>query len=129
VAEFKHVDSQAAERLRHLADRVRVTLVSAGIPAFGIMDRDPRGGAAVDVDTGDDEGGGVYIRWTVSKELADEINSLLLAEQLSDERIQYSGKVSAAMQDAMIAILNAGGLSARPTASDGMRPLEVSVSE
>lgn len=128
MAEFKHVDGQAAERLRHLADRARATLVAAGIPAFGIMDRDAQGGAAVDVDTGDD-GGGVYIRWTLSKELADEINSLLLANQLSDDRIQYSGKVSAAMQDAIIAILNAAGLSARPTASDGMRPLEVSVSE
>jgi len=128
MAEFKHVDSKAAERLMQLADRARATLIAAGIPAFNIMNPDPQGGAAIDVDTGDDQGGGIYISWSLSRGLTDDINNLLLTNQLSDERIQYSGKVRVAMRDAIIAILNAAGISASPALSD-MRALEVSISE
>jgi hypothetical protein len=128
VPDFKHVDSEAAERLMHLADRARAALIAAGIPAFDIMSPEALGGAAIEVDTGDDEGGGVYISWVLSRELTDEINNLLLTNQLSHERIQYSGKVRAAMRDAVIAILNAAGISARPAAGD-MRALQVSISE
>jgi hypothetical protein len=128
MAEFRHVDNHATEGLVHLADRVRATLIAAGIPAFNIMDPDPQGGAAIDVDTGGDQGGGVYISWSLSRGLTDDINNLLLTNQISDERIQYSGKVRAAMRDAIIAILNAAGISASPAVSD-IRALEVSISD
>jgi hypothetical protein len=128
MAEFEHADSQAVDRLMNLADRVRSTLTAAGIPAFNVMNPDALGGAAIDVDTGADEGGGVYISWSLSRGLTDEINNLLLANELSDERIQYSGKVRVAMRDAIIAILTAAGLSAGAAVSD-IRALEVSVSD
>lgn len=128
MAEFKHVDGRAAEHLIHLADRARAALIAAGIPAFNIRDPDPQGGAAIDIDTGDDQGGGVYISWSLSRGLTDDINNLLLTNQLSHELIHYSGQVRAAMRDAIITILNAAGISANLALSD-MRALEVSLSE
>jgi hypothetical protein len=41
MVDFQHVDSKTAERLRDLADRARVTLIAAGIPAFDSEDSSP----------------------------------------------------------------------------------------
>lgn len=128
MVEFEHIDSEASERLRDLADRARVTLIAAGIPAFDSEDSSPRGGAEIEVDTGDDEAGGVYISWAFSRELTDEIGGYLLSNQLSHPTIKYTGKVAAAMRDAIVAILNAAGLSAR-AAEDDIRTYAVSLSE
>jgi hypothetical protein len=128
VAKFGHLNQEAAEQLRDLADRVRVTLIAAGIPAFDIADQSLRGGAAIEVDTGVDDASGVYISWTFSQELANEINNYLLAKQYSHPDFQYSGKVRLVMRDAIIAILNAAGLKAIQSKND-MRPLAVSVSD
>jgi len=65
MIDFQHVDSEAAERLRGLADRARGILIAAGIPAFDWQSSSPRGGAAIEVDMGADEAGGVYISWQV----------------------------------------------------------------
>jgi hypothetical protein len=125
---FQHVDSKTAERLRDLADRARVTLIAAGIPAFESGSRTPRGGAKIEVDTGDDKAGGVYISWTFSQELTDEISGYLLSGHTSHAVIQYSGKIRLAMRDAIIAILVAAGMSAS-VSKDDMRPLSVALSE
>ncbi len=128
MVEFEHIGSEAAERLRDLADRARVTLIAAGITAFDSGSSSPRGGAEIEVDTGYDEAGGVYISWAFSRELTDEISGYLLSNQLSHATIQYSGKVRVAMRDAIIAILGAAGFSAG-VSEDDMRPLAVSLSE
>lgn len=128
MVEFEHIDNQAQERLRDLADRARVTLIAAGIPAFDILSSSPRGGAKIEVDTGDDEAGGVYISWALSQELTDEISGYLLSNQLSHPTIQSFCKVRLAMRDAIIAILRAADLPARP-AEDDIRALAVSLSE
>jgi hypothetical protein len=95
---FEHVSTQAAERMRDLADRARVVLVSAGIPAFDISSPDPRGGAEIDVDTGDDEAGGVYITWRVSRGLTEEISNYVLGHEHSHPRVQYSGQIHLAIR-------------------------------
>jgi len=127
MIDFEHVDSEAAERLRDLADRAQGILIAAGIPAFDWQSSSPRGGAAIEVDTGADEAGGVYISWQVSQELADQINRHLLSHQLTHPSIQYSGKIREAMRDAIITVLSASGLLAKASEND-MRPLEVSIS-
>jgi hypothetical protein len=127
MVEFEHIDSEASERLRDLADHARVTLIAAGIPAFDSEDSSPRGGAEIEIDTGD-EVGGVYISWAFSRELTDEISGYLLSNQLPHPTIKYTGKVAAAMRDAIVAILNAAGLSAS-AAEDDMRTYAVSLSE
>jgi hypothetical protein len=128
MTEFEHIDGEASQRLADLADRARVTLISAGIPAFDSSTSSPRGGAAIEVDIGDDETSGVYVSWTFSRELSDEISGYLLSNQHSHPVIQRSGSIRLAMRDAIIAILNAAGLSARP-ADDDMHPLAVRLSK
>jgi hypothetical protein len=58
---FEHVDDAAARRLKDLADRVRVILIAAEIPASASVGPNPDGGAVIAVDTGADEADGVYI--------------------------------------------------------------------
>src|SRR5205823_7200573 len=99
MVEFEHVNSQAVERLRDLADRVHIILVAAGIPTFDISTSNPHGGAEIEVDTGDDHAGGVYISWGFSHELSEEIRGYLLNKEYSHPRMQYSGKIRLAMRD------------------------------
>jgi hypothetical protein len=128
MAEFEHIGEEAAERLRDLADRARVILVAAGIPAFDSSSPNPRGGAEIDIDTGNDDAAGVYVSWSFSRELTEEISKYLLSKEYSHPRIQYSGNIRSAMRDAIIAILSAADLSAGP-AEDDMRAFAVRVSE
>jgi hypothetical protein len=128
VVEFEHLNQEAADRLRDLADRARVTLIAAGIQAFDITHQNPRGGAAIEVDTGADDAAGVYISWTFSEELTNEISNYLLTKQTSHPTFQYSGKIRLAMRDVIMTILNAAGLKASHS-KDDMRPLAVLVSD
>jgi len=125
---FDQVSDQAAEQLKNLADRVHLILVSAGIPAFDTSNPSPDGGAEIDVDSGDDEAGGVYISWKFSRDLTAEISQHVLNKEYSHPRIQYSGQIRLAMRAAIIAILNSAGLSAEP-AEDDIRALAVRVSD
>jgi len=127
MIDFQHVDSEAAGHLRDLADRAQGILIAAGIPASDWQDSLLRGGAAIEVDTGADAAGGVYIWWHVSEELADQVNRCLLSHQFSHPSIQYSGKICEAMRDAIITVLSAAGLSAKAS-EDDMRPFAVSIS-
>lgn len=129
MSEFQHVDSAIAARWHNLADRARATLIAAGIPAFDEKHSATHGGARVEVDTGDDGIGGIYLTWTFSEELAKEIGSRLLSQDVSHPVIRYSGKVQLAMRDAIIAILGAAGFSAGASKDDDMRPLAVSLYE
>jgi hypothetical protein len=128
LMEFKHVSSEAAERLMDLAGRVQGTLITAAIPAFDTSSPDPRGGAKIEVDTADYDTGGVYITWSLSQELTEEISGYLLSKDYSHPRIQYSGNIRIAMRDAIITILQSAGFSAGP-AEDDIRALAVRVSE
>jgi hypothetical protein len=126
--EFEYTSSDAAERLTDLADHAHLILVAAGIPAFDSNSPNPSGGAEIEVDTGDDQAGGVYISWSFSRELAEEISGYLLDQEYSQPRIQYSSKIRLAMRDAIITILNAAGLTAGP-AEDDIRVFAVRVSQ
>jgi hypothetical protein len=127
---FEHVDDEASRRLRNLADRVRAVLAAAGIPVSASDSPDPDGGAVIEVDTGADEAGGVYVRWRLPHEQHDELLSYLQDGLQSHPRVQYFFEVWRAMRDAIMAILNAAGLAAaRSEDQNDMAHLQVLVSE
>jgi hypothetical protein len=126
---FKHVDDEAAERLRDLADRIVAVLIAAGIPAFAAECPVPDGGAVITVDTGADEAGGVYVAWRLPRTQHDELLSYLQAGVQTHPVVQYSFEVWRVMREAMMAILNAAGLAAaRSEDHNDMDPLKVVVS-
>lgn len=127
---FEHVDDEAARRLRDLADRVRATLTTAGIPASASASPDPDGGAFIDVDTGADEAGGVYISWKLPAAQHDELLGYVQAGQPSHPRARYLLEVQRAMREAIMAILNAADLTAaRSEDHNDMAPLAALVTE
>lgn len=125
---FEHVDEEAARRLTDLADRVRATLTGAGIHVSASASPDPGGGAVIDVDTGAVEAGGVYIAWQLPRAQHDELLSCLHAGQHSHPGARYLFEVRRSMREAIMAILNAAGLTAaRSEDHNDMAPLEVLV--
>jgi hypothetical protein len=126
---FEHVDDEAAQRLRDVADRVLAILAAAGIPVSASENPGPDGGAVVTVDTGADEVGGVYVAWQLPRVQHDLLLSCLQAGLRSHPAAQYSFEVWRAMREAIIAILNAAGLAAaRSEDRNDIDPLKVLVS-
>lgn len=126
---FEHVDDEAAQRLRDLADRVLAIPTAAGIPVSASENPGPDGGAVVTVDTGADEADGVYVAWQPPRVQHDELLSYLQAGLQSHPAVQYSFEVWRAMREAIMAILNAAGLAAaRSEDHNDVDPLKVLVS-
>jgi hypothetical protein len=127
---FEHVDDEAAQRLRDLADRVLTILTAAGIPASASENPGQDGGAVITVDTGTDEAGGVYVAWQFPRVQHDELLGYLRAGLRSHPAVEYSFEVWRAMREAIMAILNAAGLAAaRSEDHNDVAPLQVLVSD
>jgi hypothetical protein len=100
-----------------------------GIPVSASAGPDPFGGAVITADTGADEADGVYIAWQLPRVQHDELLSYLLANLHSHPEAQYFFEVQRAMRDAIMAILNAAGLTAaRSEDHNDIAPLQVLVS-
>lgn len=72
----------------------------------------------------DDEGCGIYVVWTLSQQLNENIDNQLLNGQRSSDQIKYAGTIRRAMNNALIGILLASGFRAEPS-KDDMRPTEI----
>jgi hypothetical protein len=123
---FQHVPFNTADSYNTLAALIYSALEIAGLPAHYHSIGSMRPGAEIEVDTGDDDAGGVYVIWRPSEQL-----SLAAAEQvrqgkLSDPVIEHSGSVKLVMRDAIITILASAGFSLQPS-TDDMRPLAIQV--
>ena len=125
--DLENLEDEPSRYLDELAENVRIALTGAGIQAFYATRPDLHGGALIEIDKVADEGAGVYIYWTLSGGLTNDVNHCLESGQYSHPLIRYSGKVRQAMQEAIVVILNAASLSARP-ADDDIRAYAVVVS-
>ena len=114
---------------RHqLADAVVECLTVAGLPAALATRNGPRiTGAGVEVDQFDDaQGGGVFVDWCGSPELAEDSNTAVMAGDFESPAIQLSGAIAGAMADALLSILDASGLRAE-VSEDEYRPYSLKV--
>ncbi|WP_056917550.1 hypothetical protein [Phycicoccus sp. Root563] len=114
---------------RHrLADAVVECLTAAGLPAALETPNGPRiTGAGVEVDQFDDEeGGGVFVHWSGSPELAEDSNTAVMAHDYESPAIQLNGAIAGVMADALLSILNASGLRAE-ISEDEYRPYSLKV--
>ena len=81
------------------------------------------------MDTGADAAGGVYVAWQLPRAQNDELLSYLEAGLRSHPAVGYSFEVWRAMREAIMAILNAAGLTAaRSEDHNDIDPLKVHVS-
>jgi hypothetical protein len=126
VVEFDHINDDEAGRLMDLAALAKSVLQRAGIPASLADGGTDTPGALIEVDTGADDAGGVFIAWSLSSEMTAEVSDHLLKGEFAHAAVQEAGRIRAAMCEALISILAASGISATLN-EDDMRPLTVAV--
>jgi hypothetical protein len=123
---FQHVSLSTEESYNTIATLVYSALEVAGLPAHYHSMGSMMPGAEIEVDTGDDEAGGVHVVWRPSKQLSLAAIELIRQGKLSDPVIEHSGSVKLVMRDAIIAILASAGFTLQPS-TDDMRPLAILV--
>jgi hypothetical protein len=126
MPEFHHLSGEALEPLNQLAELTRAALEIAGIPVHLLSGPSSTSGAEIEIDTGDDEGGGVYVHWHSDRRLRDEAADCVRRRQFTDPIIKHSGSISLHMRDAIIGILSSAGFVAEESRDD-LRPLTVRV--
>ncbi|MGW1952422.1 hypothetical protein ACWCPI_06600 [Streptomyces sp. NPDC001920] len=111
-----------------LADQVCRELALAGLPASR-EDRDDQVGALVEIDTGDDAAGGVFVDWRPDPALTRAAMERMQKGEYRAPVIEHDGAVRAHMQKAITGILRSAGFRADAAADfDGdLRPLSVRV--
>lgn len=124
---FPHVSAGKADELRELARAVKAALIAHGINVVEPSGAPLWGGAKIEVDTGFDAAGGVYVSWRLSPELGTDVSHHLMEGDREHEIVKQAGRIRRAMQESLIAILLSAGYNAR-AAEDDMRPLSVKVS-
>lgn len=75
----------------------------------------------IEVDTVDDDGGGVFVAWQSSSELLEEVRSALLAGGTGHPAIERDGRVSEIMVKALHELLTSAGFFVEPC-DDEYRP-------
>jgi hypothetical protein len=126
MTDFQHVSLSTEESYNTLATLVHSALEVAGLPTHYHSMGSMMPGAEIEVDTGDDNAGGVHVIWRPSKELSMAAVERIRQGKLNDPVIEHSGSVKLFMRDAIIAILASAGFSLQPS-TDDMRPLAILV--
>ncbi|MET7399426.1 hypothetical protein ABZS66_38685 [Dactylosporangium sp. NPDC005572] len=121
---FEHLRADDAALVgRHaLAERVCVALAYAGVRARPGPGAPVEGGAEVEIDAGNDEAGGVYVRWTPSPELSKAVRDSLIAGRTHDPVVDLYGSVSLSMRDALIDVLRHSGFRVLAVNDSGGEP-------
>ncbi|WP_166028031.1 hypothetical protein [Streptomyces chilikensis] len=124
---FERVGAEESAAREELARWVRDELAAAGLPVVAPgLDPVLAGGAVVDVDHGDDAGGGVFLDWRTSPRLRNCVTRAIRLKQLDEPVLRHSGAVEAAMMRAMAQVLVSAGFSVED-ARDEYRPQQVRV--
>lgn len=124
--DYKTASDDVLDSLEALAHRVRDELVKAGLPLLDEDNAEELAGAVIEVDRGADEGGGVFLRWEPSPELADLEADAVASGEFENPAIAHSGLVAEAMRDAMAAILRSAKLVV-DNSDDELRPFTLHV--
>ena len=111
VSEFDYLRAEdAILAARHqLAERVRVALTYAGVPAFPSDGMPVSAGAQVEIDAASDEAGGVYVTWTPSPELSEAVRDSSINGHTDHPTAELFLSITLAMRDALIEILRHSG--------------------
>jgi hypothetical protein len=90
--------------------------------------RDPRfrTGASVTIDAGADAGGGVWVAWEASPFLRQLASDAVRDGRTDDVALWHHGRVMAAMEQSIVAVLRSAGYTVEPDAND-MEPFSVLV--
>ncbi|WP_073501606.1 hypothetical protein [Actinacidiphila paucisporea] len=126
MADFEHIPEEVRTKWLQLADEVCAELHLAGLPASRIAGSAMSVGAEIEVDTGDDEAGGVFVTWRPGVQLSEAAAESVKNGRFEESVVLHSGSVSREMCRALLGILNSAGYVVEPS-DDDMRPFAVRV--
>lgn len=126
MTEFEHVSKEVRDGWLRLADEVCAELQLAGLPASRVVGAAMSVGAEVEVDTGDDEAGGVFVSWRPGAQLSGAAAEGVRSGRFDDPAVLHSGSVAREMYGALLGILKSAGYTVEPS-DDDMRPFAVRV--
>ena len=110
-----------------LAASVVAVLRAAGCPAdLAHPDTDRDRGYYVEVDTGADFAGGVFVMWAPGGTVGRQAKDAVLRHDYTHPAIKFHGEVAHAMTTAALHVLHAAGFTA-VLADDDERPYELDV--
>ncbi|MFI6316357.1 hypothetical protein ACIBG8_02505 [Nonomuraea sp. NPDC050556] len=123
MSHLDRVDEATFAAWNRLAVRLREDLDAAG---FASLDHDSATGVNVEVDPGNDPGGGVFVSWVVGPALLEQIRQPVLSGDLQSPAIRHHRVINEAMEQALRVILLSAGHRVEP-ANDEYRPLTLRV--
>ncbi|NUR03088.1 MAG: hypothetical protein HOY79_43240 [Streptomyces sp.] len=115
------VSEDALRQIRELADLAAATLKSHGFS----LAADEFGGFIVEIDAGDDEAGGVYIKWKSPTAVSSKVTELIRSQELKSPFLAQAAQYSSSMQKALANSLKLSGFLV--DLEDDMRPFGVRV--
>ena len=124
----KHVSAERVAELQELARAVETTFIHNGFNVVDLLSDSQQGGALIEVDTVDDEVGGIYVSWRAPQDFRSVVQRYLLAGEPHHEVVEQGKRINRAMHEAIIATLISAGFSVKES-EDDMRPLSVVVLE
>jgi hypothetical protein len=124
---YLRADDAALAARRDLAQRVRVTLTYAGVPAFPSDGTPVSAGAEVEIDAANDEAGGVYVTWAPSPELLKAVRDSTMDGRTHDPVVELFLSISLAMRDALMEILRHSGFDVDAVDDYAMGPPRIFV--
>ncbi|MEW1550635.1 hypothetical protein [Streptomyces tsukubensis] len=122
--EFEHVESDSEVALEMLASQVAGELELAGLTV--LREGNIHAGAEIDVDTGADESGGIYVTWSTNSRLSLAAALAVQQGRFDDPAIQHSGTVKQIMRKAIFELLQSARFGVEES-DDEMRPLSIRV--
>jgi hypothetical protein len=126
---LEKVSAEERAGMERLASRVRNELAAAGLPVITPgLDPVLACGAEVDIDDGDDAAGGVFVGWLPSPRVRASTSRAFRLRQLDDPLLRHSSAITAAMMQAMDAILTSAGFTIED-ANDDYRTHQLRVTD
>jgi hypothetical protein len=118
MAGYQQMSGERIRQLEEIAQLAEASLTRYGFRATEIADNSGLGGATVEVDTGDDESGGVYVHWEIPRDLNDECIRLAFAGDLTHPLREQMRTIRDLMFDVIMSALSSDGFEVVPSDND-----------
>ncbi|WP_406173630.1 hypothetical protein [Streptomyces sp. NBC_00996] len=118
------VNRMGEDALRHVQELADLAVEALKAHGFNLAS-EGSGGLVVEVDAGDDEAGGVYIKWKSPLSISSKVTELIRSQNLESPFLAQATQYSSGMQKALSNALSLSGFLVE--LEDDLRPFGIRV--